>query len=66
MVKLKLGEYLDEHNIEMKYVSDASGVRWATVHAYCRNKTKSPNLENISKIMDVLNINDMNLIMEKV
>lgn len=64
MVKLKLRSYLREHNIPLFWVHEHTGIRYATLHSMDDNKDMI-NLDHLDKIMESLNIKDVNLLLEK-
>jgi len=64
MVKLKLRSYLQEHNIPLFWVHEHTGIRYATLHSMDDDKDMI-NLEHLDKIMESLNIKDVNLLLEK-
>lgn len=64
MVRLKLKEYLEEKNISLNYIHKATGIRYATLHSIVNGKVHSINLKLLQKIMEVINVSDMNIIFE--
>jgi len=64
MVKLKLRSYLQEHDIPLFWVHKHTGIRYATLHSMDDDKDMI-NLEHLNKIMEALNIKDVNLLLEK-
>lgn len=65
-VTTKLNEYLEEKQIPLKFVSDVTGIRYATLWDIANMTRKSVNMTHIFQIMEALNIRDMNLIFDKV
>lgn len=63
MVKIVLGDYLESQKIEIKWLHDVTGIRYATLIDYIHNHTGSMKHKHIAKIMKALKINDMNKIL---
>lgn len=55
MVKFKLRMKLAELGMSQKELSEKSGIRIASINAYCHNTAKSISLENIDSLCNVLN-----------
>lgn len=66
MVRIKLDEYLEEHNISLYWLAQATGIRYATLLAIKNNDIERLNLNYLDTIMEVLNVSDMNLLLERV
>lgn len=65
MINLKLGEYLQQKGISVLWLSQKTGIRYATLNNMVHSKHKSISLEHMYKVMEALNINDMNIIFDK-
>ncbi|WP_079709828.1 helix-turn-helix domain-containing protein [Paraliobacillus ryukyuensis] len=63
-MRLKLLEYLKDHQISIRFLSKKAELRYATVYSYAHNQTGKLNLDNLTKIMKALNIKDVSLIIE--
>lgn len=66
MIRFRLQEVLDEQGLTLTWLSEQSGIRYATLLTFKNNKNEKANLFHLYTIMNVLGIEDMNEIMEKV
>lgn len=57
MIKLNLQQLLSQRNISQKQLSEATGIRPATISLYCNNNFKQISMSHIDKICYVLNCN---------
>lgn len=56
MIKNTLKIVLAERDISIRKLSEMTGVRYATLYAFAKNKVSSVNYKVLDKICDVLNI----------
>lgn len=66
MIRIKLDEYLEKHNISLYWLAKATGIRYATLLAIKNNEIERLNLNYLDTIMSVLNIDDMNILLERI
>src|SRR5690606_6512156 len=65
MIRIKLDEYLEKHNISLYWLAKTTGIRYATLLAIKNNENERLNLNYLDTIMSVLNIDDMNIVLEQ-
>lgn len=63
-MKFKLKEYLDEKKISIHWLSEATGIRYATVFSMVNHNRERITLKHLGAVMKALNIKDVNLILE--
>lgn len=56
MIKNKLMIILAEKDISIKKLSELTGIRYATLHPFAKNKTQSADYNMLNKICKILNI----------
>lgn len=59
MLILKIEEIMKEKNLNTSNLSEMTGIRWNTVNDMVKNTAKHWVPENLEKIMDALDIEDM-------
>jgi putative transcriptional regulator len=59
-VEIRLKNVLDDRNIEQKQLAELTGLSERTVSELCNNQTKRIPKEALAKIVEVLNITDLN------
>lgn len=64
MLEIHLKEYLEEHGISITWLSDKTNIRYATLLDIIHKKRNNLNLQYLSKIMKVLNINEPSVIIK--
>lgn len=66
MIRIRLKEALEVRNKNLKWLSETTGIRYATLHPMYHNKTQRVNLNYIDAIMTALDIEDINELLERV
>lgn len=61
-VRLKLAEILEERDIGQRELSRITGIRHASIHEMCQNKTIRLPLDNLAAICEVLNVDISDII----
>jgi len=64
VLKLKLDKLMSEKQYNTRQLSELTGIRWNTIDDMAKNKAKHWSVENLEKIMQVLEIKDINLLIE--
>ncbi|RXZ84598.1 XRE family transcriptional regulator [Paenibacillaceae bacterium] len=64
MLRLRIGERIEELGLNTRQVSQMAGVRWNTVDDLAKNKAKHWSPENLEKIMKVLDIKSVEDLIE--
>lgn len=64
-IEILLKDYLESQEIETVWLHYHTGIRYATLLSYIHNKSGSIRFKHLAKIMEVLNITDMNVILGK-
>ncbi|SEB27994.1 helix-turn-helix transcriptional regulator [Paenibacillus sp. 276b] len=59
MLKLKLAELIDERGLNTRQLSKKTGIRWNTIADMAENKSKAWSPDNLNKIMEALELNDI-------
>ncbi len=65
MIKNNLREYIEEKGIAISYIHEKTGIRYATIHDIISGKNTRINIKHLDKIMEAINISDMNLVLKK-
>ena len=63
-IRIRLKELLDERGIKQKELAEMTGIRESTISDICRGSRTVMNFEHISKIAEVLNIDDIRMLIE--
>ncbi|MET3846897.1 helix-turn-helix transcriptional regulator [Paenibacillus sp. OAE614] len=66
MLRLKLREVMFEKRWNAKQLSDATEIRWNTIDDMMENRSKRWTVENLEKIMEVLELKDVSELIEYV
>lgn len=66
MLRLKLREVMFEKRWNARQLSEATGIRWNSIDDMMENRTKRWTVENLEKIMDVLELSDITELIEYV
>ncbi len=66
MIIIKLHDILEERGLTLQWLQDQTRIRYATLHAIKSSLDERVNLKHLFNIMDVLGIDDMNEILEKI
>jgi putative transcriptional regulator len=66
MLRLKIKELRENRDLTTRQLSVMAGVRWNTVDDMEQNKSKHWSVENLEKIMNALQIADINELIEYV
>ncbi len=66
MLRLKLREVMFEKRWNARQLSEATGIRWNSVDDMMENRTKRWTVENLEKIMEVLELSDITELIEYV
>ncbi|MCY9764746.1 helix-turn-helix transcriptional regulator [Paenibacillus alvei] len=66
MLILKIDEIMKEKNLNTRKLSEMTGIRWNTVNDMVKNTAKHWVPENLEKIMDALDIEDISNLIERV
>lgn len=64
MLRLKLREIMFEKRWNTRQLSEATGIRWNSIDDMIENKAKRWTVENLEKIMEVLDIKDVSELIE--
>lgn len=64
-VKLKLHVVLTDRRMTKQELSELTGIRRATISAYCNDKAKHIVIEHLNKILEVLQCDISDLIVYK-
>lgn len=65
MIQNNLREYIDEKEITISFISQKTGIRYATLLNIINGNISKINLKYLAAIMDAINISDFNLIFKK-
>ncbi|WP_025847562.1 helix-turn-helix domain-containing protein [Paenibacillus ehimensis] len=66
MLRLKLREIMFEKRWNARELSEATGIRWNSIDDMMENRSKRWTVENLEKIMKVLEIEDVSELIEYV
>ncbi|KKO51948.1 helix-turn-helix domain-containing protein [Paenibacillus sp. DMB20] len=66
MLRLKLREVMFEKRWNPKQLSEATGIRWNSIDDMMENRSKRWTVENLEKIMEVLDLKDVSELIEYV
>lgn len=66
MLRLKLKEIMFKKDINARQLSTATGIRWNSIDDLMENRTKRWPVENLEKIMEVLEIESIEDLIENV
>jgi len=66
MLRLKLREIMFEKRWNARQLSEATGIRWNSIDDMMENRSKRWTVENLEKIMEVLDIKDVSELIEYV
>ncbi|HBU81782.1 MAG TPA: XRE family transcriptional regulator [Paenibacillus sp.] len=64
MLKLKLAELINERGLNTRQLSKMTGIRWNTISDMAENKSKAWSPENLNKIMEALELQDISQLIE--
>lgn len=64
MLRLKLNELMEQKRWNARQLSEATGIRWNTIDDMAKNKSKAWSPDNLTKIMETLEITDINELIE--
>jgi len=64
MLRLRLREVMFEKRWNARQLSEATGIRWNSINDLMENQTKRWPVENLEKIMAVLEIKDVTELIE--
>jgi Cro/C1-type HTH DNA-binding domain len=65
MIKFYLEDYLKEKKISLYWLSEMTGIRYATLRAMMKQDHRSLNMVYLDRIMDSLNIKEINILLKK-
>jgi len=66
MLRLRLREVMFEKRWNARQLSDATGIRWNSIDDMMENRSKRWTVENLEKIMEVLELKDVSELIEYV
>jgi putative transcriptional regulator len=66
MLKLRLREVMFEKRWNARQLSEATGIRWNSIDDMMENRSKRWTVENLEKIMEVLELKDITELIEYV
>ncbi|UUZ85691.1 helix-turn-helix transcriptional regulator [Paenibacillus sp. P26] len=66
MLRLKLDKILYDRRMNANQLSEMTGIRYPTILDMVKNKSKAWSPENLNKIMETLNIEDVGELIEYV
>lgn len=66
MLRLKLREVMFEKRWNARQLSEATGIRWNSIDDMMENRSKRWTVENLEKIMEVLELKDISELIEYV
>lgn len=64
LLRLRLREIMFEKRWNPSQLSEATGIRWNTIDDMMENKSKRWTVENLEKIMSVLELEDITELIE--
>ncbi|AIY80277.1 helix-turn-helix family protein [Clostridium botulinum 202F] len=62
MIKMKLHIKLAEHRLNQLKISELTGIRVATINAYCNDKEKQISVEHLNKLCKYFKCNISDLV----
>lgn len=66
MLRLRLREVMFDKRWNARQLSDATGIRWNSIDDMMENRSKRWTVENLEKIMEVLELKDVSELIEYV